>query len=193
MKRFAVTGTVGAGKSTVLAFLRDEGFPVCSADEIVHDLYRLENFQRSLTGQFGQDIVVHGEVDREALAKCVFANAEDRQWLEQLVWREVTDKIDQWCASKENCSQPPNAVFVEVPLLFEAGMEGKFNGAIVVVADDALRQRRLQERRQSDWEARERLQFSQEEKMKRADVVLENNGSVVELHQQLRSFLDTIE
>ena len=81
---------------------------------------------------------------------------------------------------------------VEVPLLFEASMEGAFDATVAVIADDEIRDQRLRERGQPGLEGREARQLDQDEKASRADHVVRNDGSLEELERRLTEVLDEI-
>jgi len=185
-----LTGGVAAGKSTALKTLADIGVPTLSADQVVHDIYADPEVVRLVAERLGPETVVDGEVDRDAVAREVFAQPEARVWLEQLTWPRVGGRIFEWKTAQEAADPPPNAIVVEVPLLFESGMDQAFDRTIAVVVDDELRKARAEERGGEELAARDERQLSQETKAERADFVVKNDGSVEHLAEQMADAIE---
>ena len=131
-------------------------------------------------------------VDRGALARVAFATAADREWLEGLLWPRVGERMAAWRASLELEPRPPRAAVVEVPLLFESGMEGQFDATIAVIAAEELRAERAGTRGHEALEARSARQLTQQEKAHRATYVVVNDGTVEELESKLSSILEML-
>lgn len=185
----ALTGGLGAGKSTALAALERLGAAVISSDAIVHDLYASTEVRDAVTARFGPDVAADGVVDRAAVAARAFADAADRSWLEQLLWPLVRERVAAW--REQNCRRepPPRALVVEVPLLFESGGEQLYDATIAVIADEAVREARARARGHHAVAEREARQLTQQEKAARASFVVSNDGSVEELEAKLSSIL----
>ena len=162
-----LTGSIASGKSTVLKTLAACGAQTFSADEIVRELYQTPRVQRHLQRWFGS--ALPGEV-----AKRVFGSAQDRQKLEKFLHPLV------WKLAQERLAACPNtwAVF-EVPLLFEAGWQTRMDFTILVVGDKRTLATRLRARGLSakDYQQRLATQWTQEEKICHADLVIYNDGS----------------
>jgi dephospho-CoA kinase len=185
----ALTGGLGAGKSTALALLGGLGATVISSDAVVHELYASAAVRDAVTARFGTEVAPGGKIDRAALASRVFADDGDRAWLEQLLWPLVRRRIAEW---RERCRQiepPPRALVVEVPLLFEAGADQLYDATIAVIADDAVRHERAGERGHHAVAEREARQLKQDEKAARSTFVVVNDGTVGELETKLSSIL----
>ena len=163
-----LTGGMGAGKSTALGALRELGAEVISSDEVVHELYESPEVVGALSERFGSEVAPDGSVDRAELARRAFATGEDRAWLEGLVWPLVAQRIGTWLEQARSLDPPPRAAVVEVPLLFEAGLEEGYDATIAVLADEALRRSRAAARGQVLLEERDARQLSQQEKAARA-------------------------
>jgi dephospho-CoA kinase len=146
----------------------------------------------AVRNRFGAGVVSDGVVDRGALARVAFATSEDREWLEGLLWPRVGERIATWRADLERSSPPPRAAVVEVPLLFESGMDGAFDATIAVVAAESLRASRAGARGHEALEARSARQLSQQEKAHRATYVVVNDGTVEELESKLSSLLEML-
>ena len=110
-----------------------------STDRVVHELYDEDEVIAAVTERFGAAVAPGGVIDRGALAKRAFATAEDREWLEGLLWPRVGARMVEWRAALEQASDPPRAAVVEVPLLFESGMDGAFDATIAVIAGEEVR------------------------------------------------------
>jgi dephospho-CoA kinase len=187
-----LTGGIGAGKSTALAALERAGAAVLSTDRVVHELYEDDDVVSAVRERFGDAIERDGVVDRAALARVAFATEEDREWLEQLLWPRVGERMASWRAGLEHASPPPRAAVVEVPLLFESGMEAAFDATIAVVASEELRASRAGARGHEALEERSARQLSQKEKAHRATYVLVNDGTVEELDSKLSELLEML-
>lgn len=185
-----MTGGVAAGKSTALAALADAGVPTLSADAVVHAVYEDPEVIGLVRDRIGEDVIVDGAVDRDAVAREIFAEPELRSWLEQLVWPRVGARIFEFKREHDEAADPPAATVVEVPLLFEAGMDQGFDRTIAVIVDDELRKRRAAERGGEELEARDARQMPQDEKAARADVVVVNDGDLDLLAQRAVSAVD---
>jgi len=187
-----LTGGIGAGKSTALAALERLGAATLSTDQVVHELYETPDVRAAVQERFG-GIVVSGEaVDRSVLAERAFATPEDRRWLEEMLWPKVGARMFGWREQLEQLSPPPRVAIVEVPLLFESGMEGAFDATIAVISDEDVRAERASARSHSALDERAARQLSQQEKAARATYVVANDGTVEELERELSTVLDNL-
>ena len=184
-----LTGGMGAGKSTALAVLQRLGAEVLSSDDVVHELYGGEQLLAAATGRWGPEVAPGGVIDRAAVAERAFANAEDRAWLEGVVWPLVGERVAVWLAQVRARKPPPRAAVVEVPLLFEAGLQELYDATIAVVADEQLRRWRAAGRGHALLEERGARQLSQEEKARRATFVVRNDGTEEDLERELSAVL----
>jgi dephospho-CoA kinase len=184
-----LTGGIGSGKSTALAALERLGAAVLSTDLVVHELYDSPAVRDAVMARFGPGVASDGAVDRAALARAAFATEEGRRWLEQLLWPRVGERMVAWREGLERRSPPPRAAVVEVPLLFESGMEGAFDATIAVIADETLRAERASGRGHDALDERLARQLSQQEKAQRATYVVTNDGDTDELEAKLSEVL----
>jgi dephospho-CoA kinase len=187
-----LTGGLGAGKSTSLAALRRLGAEVLSSDAVVHELYEGPQLRDAVVARFGRQVAPGGVVDRAAVAERAFASAEDRAWLESVVWPLVGARVAQWLAQARAMRPAPPAAVVEVPLLFEAGLQDLYDATIAVVADEALRAERAAGRGHAVVQERDARQLSQREKAARATFVVRNDGSEQDLERELSCVLDKL-
>jgi dephospho-CoA kinase len=177
-----LTGAVAAGKSAALAALGRLGAETLSADAVVHDLLGSERVRDLLVGRWGEDVAPGGVVDRARVGAIVFEQPDELAWLEAALHPLVGERISAWRSSLPDGTR---LAVVEVPLLFETGLEGAFDATIAVIADDELRAARAGARGTSELEGRSRRQLSQEEKASRATHVVGNDGTLEELEAAL--------
>jgi len=176
----AVTGGIGAGKSEALAAFARHGAAVVSSDEIVHHLLRTDDeVKGAIVAKLGHGVVApDGAVDRGAVAQIVFRDAKLLAWLENLLHPLVAREYLQWREQLGELPNPPRVSVTEVPLLFEAGGETRFDKVVVITAPRKLREARAQRVLQT---ARERRLLPDREKVARADYAYVNTGSLEEL------------
>jgi len=188
-----LTGGIGAGKSTALVALQELGAETLSADAVVHELLGSDEIRDVVAERLGVGVLAEdGSVDRAAVATHVFEHPDDRAWLEGMLWPRVGARIAEWKAELDGRESPPVAAIVEVPLLFEAGMESVFDTTIAVVADEDLRSTRAAARGHTAVAERSARQLGQDEKAQRADHAVRNDGSREELKAELSRVLATI-
>jgi dephospho-CoA kinase len=184
-----LTGGIGAGKSTALDALERLGAAVLSTDSVVHELYASPELRDAVVGRWGAAVAPGGQVDRAAVAARAFASEDDRRWLEQLLWPRVGERVAAWREEVAARRPPPPAAVVEVPLLFEAGMDGVFDATIAVVAEEDVRASRAGGRGHEAVDERAARQLPQAEKSERATYAVDNDGSVGDLEQKLSEIL----
>ena len=175
----AITGGIGAGKSEALAAFARHGAATVSSDEIVHRLLREdEDVRRALLERFGEQILDEaGQIDRAAIADVVFPDREQLDWLERLLQPLVAREYLDWRDQLGRLRTPPPVTATEVPLLYEAGGQNRFDKVVLVTAPPELRT----ERAQVPVELRQARLIPDEEKAKLADFVYVNDGSLAEL------------
>jgi dephospho-CoA kinase len=187
-----LTGGMGAGKSTALAALRELGAEVLSSDDVVHELYEGAQLRDAVVERFGAQVAPGGVVDRAAVARRAFAEEEDRKWLEGVVWPLVGARVASWLETVRAQEPAPRAAVVEVPLLFEAGLERLYDATIAVVAGEPVRQRRAAARGHALADERAARQLSQQEKAAQASYAVHNDGSEQDLRAQLSAVLEKL-
>jgi dephospho-CoA kinase len=191
-----LTGGMGAGKSTALSALERLGAAVISSDAVVHELYAGDRLREAVVERWGPEVAPAGVVDRSAVAARAFATEEDRTWLEGLLWPLVGARVASWLtgvrAGPWSEGARPRAAVVEVPLLFEAGLENLYDATIAVVSDEGVRRERAAARGHALVDERAARQLSQEEKAQRATFVVQNDGSEDDLQRELSEVLDKL-
>jgi dephospho-CoA kinase len=185
-----LTGGMGAGKSTALKALAALGAQVLSTDTVVHELYGDSMVRDAVVERWGEEVAPSGVVDRSVVATKAFAGGEDdRRWLEGLLWPLVGARIAGWLEHVRALRPAPKAAVVEVPLLFEAGMERGFDATIAVVAAEQTRAERAAGRGHALADERVARQLSQKEKAARATFAVHNDGSEADLRRELAGVL----
>jgi dephospho-CoA kinase len=184
-----LTGGIAAGKSEALAAFERIGVPTVSSDAIVHELLETEPLLPRLVERWGDEVAPEGSVDRERIGAIVFADPDELSWLEAQIHPLVGERIGAWLGSLPEGAE---IAVVEVPLLFESGMQDVFDTTVAVVASDAIRRDRAEARGHALVDAREARQLAQEEKAERAAHVVENDGSIEELERQLSALVDKL-
>ena len=187
-----LTGGIGAGKSTALAALGRLGAATLSTDAVVHELYGSAELRDAVVEHLGPDVAPGGVVDRARLGARVFSDPEQRSWLEGLLWPRVGDRIARWREELEHAVPRPRAAVVEVPLLFEAGMDAGFDATIAIVAEEPLRGARAAARGHVAVDERAARQLTQQEKAARSTYVVDNDGSEALLESKLSAVLDIL-
>jgi len=187
-----LTGGIASGKSTLAAALRELGAPVIDADAIARAAVRpgpqaLQDVARTVgTGVLQPD----GELDRRAMAAIVFADPAARARLEAIVHPAVRAEVA--AETSRLAASGHDLAFYDVPLLYESGLEGEVDCVVVVHAPPALQISRLQARdgmTRDEAEARMDAQLPIDEKARRADVVVSNDGDVASLRSRAAPLL----
>jgi dephospho-CoA kinase len=184
-----LTGGIGAGKSEALAAFERLGAATLSTDRVAHDLLADDEVRAALVERWGEGIAPDGEVDRDRVSGIVFSDRGELTWLESITHPRVGARVYEW---RQNLDPAVPVAVVEVPLLFEAGMEEAFDATVAVIADDELRDARLRERGQGGLAGREERQLDQAEKERRADHVIRNDASLQELESEVRELIDEL-
>lgn len=186
--KIAVTGGAASGKSFVCRRLLEKGITVISLDDVSRDLMRPGTavFQ-SVVHAFGQEVLrADGTLDRHALRQMITVSTESRQRLEGIVQPAILNEMNRLIRESEVREEP--YVVVEVPLLFELGMERQFDVSILVAVDPDTQVMRLVQRdgvSEADARRLMDLQMPLGEKMARADIVIDNSGSSDNLYREV--------
>ena len=190
-----ITGGIASGKSTVTEFLRQQGYQVIDADQVVHELQEPgERLYQALLSTFGSSILQEdGRLDRPKLGAMIFGNPQlleqSSQIQNQIIREELAGRRDL-LAGKEDI------FFMDLPLLFELGYESWFDQIWLVDVTEETQLSRLMARNdlsQEEAEKRIAAQLSLQEKRNRADVLIDNNGPLELTQEQLREALQKLE
>lgn len=189
IKVIGLTGGIATGKSTVTNILRALGYPVICADEIVHELYKNNSsLHAAILKLFGAGVLNNqGLPDRDKIAKLVFDNAQLRIKLEHIIHPEVRKTIDSQI--KKARAEKYVLIFVDVPLLFETGLNQKMDSVVCVSASRSVQLQRLKKYRRMNLKeamARIHIQMPLHDKIKKSDHVIHNNRGLSELSKKVK-------
>ncbi|MDD6919678.1 MAG: dephospho-CoA kinase [Eubacteriales bacterium] len=188
MEIIGLTGGIGSGKSTVSKYISDKGFKIIDADKISKEI--MDNnltVKENVIKKFGEDILSSdGAIDRKKIADIVFNYVEKLDELNNIIHPEIISnidiKIDEFKRSGEE------KIFLDVPLLFETGLDEKCDEIWVVVANEEKRIERVAKRDNVSAEevkARMENQLSDQEKIQKGSLVLSNNLEIEDLYKIL--------
>ena len=186
-----LTGSIAMGKTTVAAMFQQQGVPVISADEIVHDLYR------GKAVPFMQDLfpesITDNKVDRKKLLQCLKADPSGFEKLEALIHPLVREA--EWTFIKTEQTKGTNIVLLEIPLLYETGAETLMDAVIVVSAGEKEQKKRALARPDMTEAKLNQLlakQIPDAEKCFRADFLIKTNTTMKETEIQVEATLQKI-
>jgi len=185
-------GGIGSGKSTVAAEFAKCGGTVIAADQLGHEALRQPSIRQQVLARWGREIETDGEIDRRKLGRIVFADARERRDLEALVHPWIKRRIEEEI-QKAQANPRVTVIVLDAAIMLEAGWTGPCDALAFVDAPREIRLARLAQHRglsAKDVEAREQAQMPVEEKKRRADYVIENVGTVVEVTLQVKRLLE---
>ncbi len=186
----AVTGPLASGKSTFVELLGELGAETVSADEVVHYLLGEDDETIArVVERFGEGVRGESGIDRKALGQVVFGDSEALKDLEEILHPRVREVTERRAAGSG-----ADLFVAEIPLLFEGGGEERFDFTVAVTSPEERRRSWAEERGTEEEQRRaiEDRQFSQEEKARRADVVVENYGDLDKLREQAKVLVDRV-
>jgi dephospho-CoA kinase len=186
----AITGGIGAGKSTALESFRRHGAATVSSDEIVHHLLATDpEVKKALVDRLGDEMLGDdGAPDRERIAFRVFKDREALDFLEKLLHPLVSREYMTWRDQLAALPNPPAVSVTEVPLLYEVGADERFDKIVVITAPTKLR-----EARRGGWtDDREARLIPDREKAQRADFTYVNTGTPDELDAWVADVMATL-
>jgi dephospho-CoA kinase len=187
-----LTGGIASGKSTVSKMLTEMGIPVIDADiEARLAVEQGETAYNDIVRYFGEDILDQdGNINREKLGSIVFHDEEKRKALNSFVHPAVRQRM---LAKVERAKQDrEKAIILDIPLLIEGNLQYMADKILLVYVNEETQLQRLMERNQLSEEealARIKSQMPIDEKVKHADKVINNNGTIAETKQQLEQIL----
>jgi len=195
MKKIAITGGIGSGKSTVLTILKEKGYPVFSCDEIYQKVIRDKAYIRQV-GNIFPKAIKNEKIDKKILAEIVFSDDINRKKLETIAHPLIMNELNKEMSALNN-----DISFAEVPLLFEGGYTSFFDGIIVVKRNKDLRVEAVKKRdnleknaiekrisAQFNYDSSENECLLKDKKIK----ILMNNGSMEVLKEQINFILNEI-
>ena len=200
MKKVVIglTGGIGTGKSTVSQILKEKKFPVIDLDIISHEVIKFPKVVEKIVENFGKEVLEYNNtwnwiVSREKLGRVIFGNREKRLILNSVMHPEILRIMREKILE---CKKENKIIFVEIQLLFEVQWEKEFDYILLVSAEKETQIKRILSRdNRSKEEALNIInsQMSLDEKKKRSDYVIENDGNIQDLEKKVDDFLKKIE
>ena len=189
--KLGLTGGIGCGKSTVVRFFGAAGWATVESDKIVQDMLNQDpEVHLALRQRWGDSVFTSdGGVDRAAIASRVFAGADELHWLEDLLHPRVRRTWQQALASRPDANW-----VVEIPLIFEKRLETAFDLTVCVASPAAVADQRMADRGYTEAavEQRRQRQMRIEDKLRLADYVITNAGSLEFLEKQTMRLIEQI-
>lgn len=188
-----LTGNIGCGKSTVSSRFKEFGIDVIDADLLTREIYKHSDVIEELRKVFPDAIRIVGNqmiVDRKTLGKLVFDDSKKLKQLNSITHKKINELIDD--RIETSCS---DIVVVDAALLFETGMQGKFDKVITVYCDERVQLERVIQRDNLSCEdAKKRIdsQLSQNVKVSKSDFSIDNSGGIDELNKSIENLMEQI-
>lgn len=184
-----LTGGIAMGKTTISQFLKSKAIPVVDADQIAHEILTVDEVKVKLMDTFGESILDKNQnIDRRKLGPIVF---NDQRQLEKLniivqpyIRTEIVRQLDNFSASK--------VIVLDAPVLFEQGYEKMVDYLMVIKTSAQIQVERLMQRdslNEIDAQKRIQAQMPIEEKVKKADIVIDTSGTIEETRSQVVKWL----
>lgn len=186
-----LTGGIAAGKSSVSDYLRKMGAEIIDADKISSDIIEDRKIINNIVEEFGENILSGKKINKKKLRKIIFENSEKREKLNKIMHPSILEKV------KENISkyEKNKIVIVDMPLLYEVGFEKEVEKVIVVYCSLEIQLSRIIKRDNVNYEEALNTIKSQmdiKEKIKKADYLIENNGTIDELKNKIYDLIKNI-
>jgi len=182
MKRIGLTGGIGSGKSTLACMLEKQGVPVLDLDALGRDLHKDAECRAALVAAFGDGILdASGAVDRAALGRLCFADAEKTAILNSIMHPRIWQREEEWLTVQ----QAPY-VLIEASVLIESGGASRMDAVVVVLANEKARRQRVILQRGMDekqFKAILARQCDDDARREAADFIVENNADLSALQQ----------
>lgn len=186
-----ITGTIASGKSTVSDYFIKQGYVVIDADKITKELQEQKEVLKEFLEIFGESVLLENRsLNRQKLREIVFQDKTALQKINRIMHPKVRKKFED----VRSRTLKEEIVFFDIPLLFEAHFEDLCEKIILVCAEREVQIRRVIQRDNSSRELAEKIinsQAKEEEKRKKSDYIIENNGTVEELYQKLKKWEET--
>lgn len=183
-----ITGNIASGKSTISKVFESKGYCVQNADTVVHDIYTHDTQAIEHIAKDFPTALLDGKISRDILKIILQKNPERRVDLERIVHPFVARKRTDFIRQNTR-------VVLDVPLLFEAGINRVCHVVIVAYCEDDIRKKRVLERGMTAdmFTVLNTAQWNQAEKCKRADIVIHTNKSLASTHKDVLNAIATIE
>ena len=188
-----ITGGIATGKTAVSNILQEMGFDIIDMDIISREVIKLPEIIEMLTKEFGTDILTNGSIDRKKLRNAVFDSREKVDKLDSIMHPAIIkiskEKIEQLKDMKKKL------IIVVIPLLFEVNLEYLVDKILLVDASREKQTERIIKRDNTNRTDAENIinsQMSLDEKRRKSDYIIENNGDLLELRRKVLEFLNNL-
>lgn len=191
-KILGLTGGIASGKTTVSNYFKKLTIDVIDADKIAHRIMRAgQPVVKEIAAHFGEEVLLeNGEINRERLGKIIFSSDSKREQLNDIVQGKIRKKIEE----KRNELLDKEIIVLDIPLLYEKNYEDLVDQVMVVYVDPEVQKKRLMDRdpqlKEEDALNRIHSQMPLEEKARKTDLVINNNGTRENTMQQVREWLE---
>lgn len=180
----AVTGSFASGKSFLINCLKNKSYKVFSCDDYIKNLYQEEKIRAKIMEMLN----IGGDFSTSKIANVIYSDGQKKKTLEDYIHPLVRKGVKDF----EQDNESENIIFTEVPLLYETNYQNHFYQVICVYCRDETRWKRAQERGMKDRDLFEKLkniQMTQEEKMKRADILINTD---IDVELQLEDLINQV-
>ena len=189
-----LTGGIASGKSTVVEMIKEAGYKVIDADQLVHDMQaKGGRLYSALLDWLGEEILLpNGELNRPKLGHLIFSNEEMRHRSAEIQGTIIREEL---ATQRDRLAKKEDVFFMDIPLLIENGYQEWFDQIwLVAVSPEVQHQRLMKRNHLSSEEASMRIasQMSLEEKKPYASLVLDNNGSFDDLKEKVKSAINDL-
>ena len=188
-----LTGGIASGKTTVSNFLKSKGYLVFDADNIAREISELEEIRDEIVLNFGKEMLDENfKINRKKLKSLIFQDRKKIQKLNEIIHPRVYkfyEKIRYSSDLKEK------NIFFDVPLLFESGIDKFCDKTLLILANRETKIERIMKRDNIEKDLAEKIidsQMTDEEKIKKADIVIENNSSIDDLIRKMERFCENL-
>ena len=183
-----LTGGIATGKSTVAEFFREKKIPVICADTIAREITEKQEILDKISVEFGKEMIVNGKLDRKKMREYIFVDINRVKKLNEITHPPIIEKIkEEINKNKEN-----PILVVDIPLLFEGNYEFLVEKILLITCKKEIQLLRVQKRDSVSLESAKNIiskQMSLDEKEKKSDFIIENNGTKEELYEEIEKFL----